>query len=186
MATSPDHILTELMHRCVSGDAAARDELWARLHDTLRGMARRCLSREYRASCDPTELVHEAFLKLDGLELAPRDRLHFLGLAARAMRQVLVDQARQRRAEKRGAGARELTLPSHWFDTAALAPVDVLDLERAIEALSRFDARKAKVVELSYFGGLTDEEVAELVDVSAATVKRDLRTARAWLATELQ
>lgn len=149
-------------------------------------MARHRLSREAAPACDPTELVHEAFFKLDGLRIKPRDRLHFLGLAARAMRQVLVDHARRRRSHKRGAGLPDLTLPSQWIDQARREPVDVLDLERALEELGRVDPRKAQVVELSYFAGLTDEEVSELVGVSIATAKRDLRTARAWLATELQ
>lgn len=185
MPTKSDHALTELLHRSAAGDRAARDVLWTQLHDRLRGLARHRLAREGSTDCDPTELVHEAFIKLDGMRIAPRDRLHFLGLAARAMRQVLVDQARRRRRDKRGGGAPDLTLSSQWIDAEQRGPVDTLDLERALESLSRLDERKGRAVELSYFGGLTDEEVAGVIGVSTATVKRDLRTARAWLATEL-
>ncbi|NBB93333.1 MAG: sigma-70 family RNA polymerase sigma factor [Gammaproteobacteria bacterium] len=185
MPTEIDHPLTELLQRSAAGDETAREALWDQLHDRLRGLARHRLAREGAADCDPTELVHEAFIKLEGLRVAPRDRLHFLGLAARAMRQVLVDQARRRRRDKRGGGTPDLTLPSQWIDADQRGPIDTLDLERALDALFRLDERKARAVELSYFGGLTDDEVAEVLGVSVATVKRDLRTARAWLATEL-
>jgi RNA polymerase sigma factor (TIGR02999 family) len=178
--------LTDLLHRSAGGDCRARDQLWDHLHEQLRGMARRRLLHDRLANCDPTELVHEAFFKLDNLKVTPHDRLHFLGLAARAMRQVLIDQARQRQRDKRGGGRPDVTLHSEWIDADRKEAIDVFDLDHAMESLARLDARKAEVVELSYFGGLTDEEVAELVGVSVATVKRDLRTARAWLASELQ
>jgi RNA polymerase sigma factor (TIGR02999 family) len=181
-----DADLTVLLRRSLAGDTGARDTLWAYIHDQLRGMARAHLAREQsNAGLDATELVHEAFFKLDSLAIEPRDRLHFLALAARAMRQVLVDQARARRSEKRGGGQAPVTLLTRHAPDEQPGTLDVLDLQQALDELENLDERKAHVVELSYFGGLTDEEVARAMDISTATVKRDLRTARAWLATAL-
>ncbi len=183
-AAPPD--LTQMLHRSVAGDEAARAALWAHLHDHLRAMARQRLARESAPQCDPTELVHEAFLKLDPMTLAPRDRQHFLALAARAMRQVLVEQARARSREKRGGGQPPITLLTQHGSAASSQGVDVLDLEQALAELEGLDERKARAVELSYFAGLTDEEVAATLEISSATVKRDLRMARAWLASALE
>lgn len=178
--------LTVLLRQSVAGDTDARDQLWARIHDQLRAMARSRLARESAApGLDATELVHEAFFKLESLAIEPRDRVHFLALAARAMRQVLVDQARARRRDKRGGGQAPITLLTHHAHEEQLGAVDVLDLEQALAELENLDERKARAVELCYFGGLTDEEVADALEISTATVKRDLRTARAWLATAL-
>ena len=186
-APTGDPPLTELLRRSAEGDRAARDRLWAEVHDQLRALARSRLAREAPVTCQPTELVHEAFLKLSGPSVEPRDRNHFLALAAVAMRQVLVDQARSRNRQKRGRGARPVTLDTRAGNDsdATTGVVDVLDLHRAIDELAEADPRKAEAVVLSYFGGLTDDEVAGALDVSTATVKRDLRTARAWLGSAL-
>jgi len=178
--------LTLLLQRSVAGDEYARERLWQELHGQLRGLARARLARERTEPCQATELVHEAYLKLDRLQVTPRDRGHFLGLAARAMRQVLVDQARLRQRDKRGSGLAPVTLLTRDLSDDSHSRLDVLDLERALSELETLDARKAQAVELSYFGGLTDPEVAEALNVSIATVKRDLRTARAWLASALE
>ncbi|GAB4201304.1 MAG: sigma-70 family RNA polymerase sigma factor [Wenzhouxiangellaceae bacterium] len=179
--------LTELLQRSARGDASARERAWTRIHAQLRAMARNRLAHEARLTCQPTELVHEAFLKLNGQTPEPRDRHHFLALAAVAMRQVLVDQARSRLRHKRGGGVAALTLDSRVVggDHAA-AGIDLLELHDAIDALAKVDPRKAHAVVLSYFGGLTDPEVAEVLEIAPATVKRDLRTARAWLASALE
>ncbi len=178
--------ITLLLRQSVAGDTTAREQLWMRVHAQLRAMARNRLARESSAAgLDATELVHEAFFKLESLAIEPRDRLHFLALAARAMRQVLVDQARVRRRDKRGCGQVPVTLLTRYAQEEQPAALDVLDLETALAELENLDERKARAVELSYFGGLTDEEVAEALDISTATVKRDLRTARAWLASAL-
>lgn len=150
-------------------------------------MARARLARESGVpTWQPTELVHEAFLKLCGLRLPLRDRSHFLALAATAMRQVLIDHARGKRRDKRGGGARALTLDSQLPASEGVASVDILDLDRALAALAALDPRKARAIEGSYFGGMTDAELALALDVSEATVKRELRSARAWLATALE
>ncbi|AKS41069.1 ECF-type sigma factor [Wenzhouxiangella marina] len=177
--------LTQLLRRSARGEPGADQALWSAVHEQLRAMARQRLAGESSPQCDPTELVHEAFLKLDSLALTPKNRSHFLALAARAMRQVLIDQARSRRRDKRGGGQAPLTLLTRDLSDSAAQPVDVLDIEQALTELEALDARKARAIELSYFGGLTDEEAAEVLEVSTATLKRDLRTARAWLATAL-
>ncbi|MEE4297476.1 MAG: ECF-type sigma factor [Wenzhouxiangella sp.] len=184
----PEHpLLTELLRRSADGDRAARDRVWAEVHHKLRALARSRLAREAPVTCQPTELVHEAFVKLSGPGVEPRDRNHFLALAAVAMRQVLVDQARSRHRQKRGNGVRPLTLDTHAGSgsEATTHAIDVLDLHNAIDELAAADPRKAEAVVLSYFGGLTDDEVATALDISPATAKRDLRTARAWLGTML-
>lgn len=186
MSAAADIELTVLLRQSVAGDVAAREQLWSRVHDQLRTMARSRLAHEQSsAALDATELVHEAFFKLESLAIEPRDRLHFMALAARAMRQVLVDQARTRRREKRGSGQAPVTLLTHHAQDEQPRALDVLDLEQALAELEALDERKARAVELSYFGGLTDNEVAAALEISSATVKRDLRTARAWLATAL-
>lgn len=181
--------LTELLKRSARGDVRARDQVWSQVHGQLQALARSRLAREAPVTCQPTELVHEAFLKLVGHAPTPRDRNHFLALAAVAMRQVLVDQARARGRAKRGAGQRPLTLVSRSLAEPGsdrdTAQIDVLDLHGAIDELAEVDPRKARAVVLSYFGGLTDDEIAEALEVSPATAKRDLRSARAWLASAL-
>jgi len=177
--------LTLIIHRSAEGDEAARNALWANLHEQLRAMARQRLARESAPQCDPTELVHEAFLKLDPMALTPKDRQHFFALAARAMRQVLVEQARAARRDKRGGGQAPVTLLTLHGSEADSPVVDALDLERALTELEALDGRKSRAIELSYFAGLSDDEVAATLGISSATVKRDLRTARAWLASAL-
>lgn len=186
--SSDDAPLTELLQRSADGDPAARERAWAQVHGQLQSLARSRLAREAPVTCQPTELVHEAFLKLAGHSPTLRDRNHFLALAAVAMRQVLVDQARSRKRQKRGDGARALTLDTRAAEghPATSDPIDVLDLHAAIDELAEVDPRKSEAVVLSYFGGLTDDEVAAALDVSPATAKRDLRTARAWLASTLE
>jgi RNA polymerase sigma factor (TIGR02999 family) len=187
MSAADDAELTVLLRQSIAGDMGARERLWARLHDQLRSMARSRLARESSgAGLDATELVHEVFFKLESLTVEPLDRLHFLALAARAMRQVLVDQARARRRDKRGSGLAPITLLTHYAPEQQPGALDVLDLENALAELEGLDKRKARAVELSYFGGLSDQEVAAALEISTATVKRDLRTARAWLATALE
>jgi len=178
--------VTGLLRRSAAGDLTAREELWAVAHEQLRALARSRLLRESGVpTWQPTELVHEAFLKLCALEMPLRDRAHFLAMAATVMRQVLIDHARSRRRNKRGGGIRAVTLNSRFSGEEDIADVDILDLDRALTELQDLDARKALAIEWSYFGGMTDSELALAMDVSEATVKRDLRSARAWLATAL-
>ena len=138
------------------------------------------------ASLDTTALVHEAYLKLvDSPNPILRDRAHFLGLASRVMRHLLVDHARARKAAKRGGGLAGPGLePLRWLPEADLDAVT--DLDEALQRLEVLDARQCRILEQHYFGGLSLEETASALGVSLATVKRDLRSARAWLALELR
>jgi RNA polymerase sigma factor (TIGR02999 family) len=160
------------------------DRLTAALYEELRALARRRLSGERAGhTLQTTSLVHEAYLRLAAAEVAPVDRVHFLSLAASTMRRVLIDHARGRLRDKRGAGAVQVPFEDAGDLAANAEPraADVLDLDRALEELARFDARKARLLELHTFGGLTYEELAQAVELSEATVHRELRLGRAWL-----
>ena len=160
------------------GDEAAGERLFPILYDELRRQAGRYMRRERRThTLQPSGLVHEAYLRLAGApDLEWRSRAQFFAIAARVMRQVLVDYARRRRAAKRKGC--QVTLADA---DAAVAPLDLLDLEDALEELAVLDARQARVVELRFFGGLDVEETAEVLGLAPRTVKRDWQTARAWL-----
>ena len=184
MALSTD--VTDLLRRWGEGDAEALDQLFPLMYDRMRQLAHQRLRTEPDGSLNTTALVHEAYLKLvDSPRVDLRDRGHFLGLASRVMRHLLVDRARARRAVKRGLG--EIPLP---LDDAAWLADDgaeaVAELDEALQRLEAIDERRARILEQRYFGGLTLEETAEALDVSLATVKRELRSARAWLALELK
>ncbi len=163
------------------------------VYNELRRLAANYLRHERPGqTLQATALVHEAFLRLSKEKNQPwKNRTHFLAIAALSMRQILVQRARARNAEKRGGGAEKITLDDSVIaDHAALSRrsaerggggVDVLALDTALEQLAALDERQAKIVELRYFGGMSVEEVAETLDISPATVKRDWTLARAWL-----
>jgi len=179
---------TQLLVRASRGDQAAVRRLAPLVYDELRALARQYLPPKGAAgtaTLQPTALVHEAFLRL--IEQDPADykgRTHFLATAATAMRSVLVDYARARGAAKRGGGWCRITLA----EAAALQPQSEIDfsaLDEALIRLARLKERAARIVELRFFGGMSVEEVADHLGVSARTVKGDWRTARAWLRAEL-
>lgn len=181
------HRVTRLLVRWGEGDDAALDELVPLIYDELRRMARRRMAGERHGhSLQATALVNEAYLRLvDARQVKWQSRGHFLGIAARLMRQILVDAARTRASRKRGAGVVRVTLD----DRLAVAPdpgLDVLALDEALQTLARHDERKAKVVELRFFGGLSVAETASSLNVSVDTVMRDWKFAKAWLARELR
>lgn len=188
MTTSADERgeFTRLLEQVRDGDPRALDRLLALVYDTLKGIARRQLATRRRgAALSTTELVHEAYFKLAGGGGQQwQDRVHFCGIAANAMRQVLVDQARQRHAAKRGGGVDPITLTAGH---AAEQPnvVDVLALDEALDRLGERNERLRRVVELLFFGGMTQEEVAEVLGVSTRTVERDWLKARLFLHREL-
>jgi RNA polymerase sigma factor (TIGR02999 family) len=178
--------ITRLLRRWGEGDPAAFDQLVPIVYDRLRQLARHRLRRDPGATLDTTGLVHEAYLKLASSAQADlRDRGHFLALASRVMRNLLADHARARRAAKRGGGAASVVLVEEaaWMPDAALDAVAALD--EALVRLEALDVRQSRIIEQRYFGGLSLEETADAMGVSLATVKRDLRSARAWLAAEL-
>lgn len=179
--------VTRLLLRLTEGDRAASDALVPLVYGELRRMARSYLFRERSAhTLQPTALVHEAYLRLaDDSVLQPRSRTHFFGIASTVMRRVLVEHARARGAAKRGGSVRFEPL-----DAAGAEPLrdldDLLDLHEALDELSSMDARKGRLVELKFFGGLTVAEMADVAEVSTATVERDLRVAQVWLHQRLR
>lgn len=178
-------VIPLLLQRWRGGDQSAYDQLFPMLYGELRRLARAQLRREHPAhSLQPTVLVHEVYLRLVKAEVDWRDRTHFLSVAARVMRRILVEHARSKGAQKRGGDDLRVTLTGAIAATDS-SPVDVLVLDSAMERLRQLDARQGEVVELCYFGGLTYAEIGEVLGVSEATVDRDLRHARAWLRREL-
>ena len=182
--TSSPAEVTVLLARARAGDAAALGAAYSAVYDELKRSARAQL-RRMRDDFQTTALVHEAYLKLGGAQLAAQDRNHLLALSARAMRQVLVDDARARKADKRGGGQDALTLTAS-LGNAERAAVDVLALDELLGALHTLDERAAQIVELRYFGGYEEAEIAQMLGLSDRTVRRDWRKARAFLLAELQ
>jgi RNA polymerase sigma factor (TIGR02999 family) len=162
------------------------DALFDATYGALRRLAGKCFQNERGGiTVQPTDLVHEAYVRLAAQPaFTGTDRLTFLGYAARIMRQVLVDEARRRSAHKRGGGAQRITLVDEHFVSEPPGPA-LLDLHDALSRLERIDRRKALIVQLRFFSGLSIEEVAELTGISVATVNRAWRAARAWLGREL-
>jgi len=186
----PASEITGLLRRWQAGDRKALDALVPTVYTALERLARQQLRKERPDhTLQSAALVNEAYLRLVGMESpAWESRTHFFAIASQLMRQILVDYARRRRADKRGGGE-TLSLD----DTGLFAPsknrsadVDVLALDDALRALGQMDARKAQVVELRFFGGLTFEETAEILKVSPMTISRDWSTAKAWLHREMK
>jgi RNA polymerase sigma factor (TIGR02999 family) len=177
--------ITGLLRGVSTGDRTALDALFARVYDELRDLAHWVRRDRAGETLSTTALVHEAFVKLvPGADLTVRDRAHFFAIAARAMRQVLVDTARRELAHKRGGGAPLVTL-DRAVDVAPMRPERLLALDEALGRLSELDERQGHVVECRFFAGLSVEETAEMLEVSTATVKRDWKVARAWILSEL-
>ena len=177
--------ITVLLDAAHKGDRGAMDRVLATLYQELHSMARRQLAGQHGHTLDATALVHEAYLKLaGGAPLAALDRNHLLALSARAMRQVLVDDARARKADKRGGGQEALTLTASLGNGDAAA-VEVLALDELLASLHRVDERAAQIVELRYFGGYSETEIAAMLGISDRTLRRDWRRARAFLLAEL-
>lgn len=186
MSETPSEV-TLLLRRAQSGDSKAAPQLMKLVYDKLHQMAQKKLSQESDGiSIQATELVNDAYLQLVGSQqpIDMNDRKHFYVLAARVMRRILIDRARTRRALKRGG--------PHWKRSAIEVDsvpsrdnIDVLALHEALKELTKKDERQAQIVELRYFGGYSVEETADLLDVSASTVKQEFAAAKAWLFREL-
>jgi RNA polymerase sigma-70 factor (ECF subfamily) len=179
--------ITVLLTRWRSGDSSAFESLTELVYDKLRSIAAHYLAAERRGhTLSPTSVVHEAYLRLVGNNATFNDRSHFLAMAAVQMRRVLVDHARHRGRRKRGGDDwHRVTLTNNIEDREA-AVVDVLEVQQALERLGAIDPRKVEVVDMLMFGGLTVEETAEALGISASTVHREWRVARAWLLHELR
>ena len=184
---APRSDVTELLQLWSGGRKDAFDELLPLIYAELRRLASSYLRRERRDhTLQATALVHEAFLKLvDQRAVRWQNRAHFFGIAAQAMRRILVDHARARAAGKRGDGARPVALDDAMLLTDA-PDVDVLALDEALTRLAVLDPQQSRVVELRFFGGLTMDETAEVLHISPATVGRDWTLAKAWLYAELR
>jgi RNA polymerase sigma factor (TIGR02999 family) len=182
----PPTDITDLLRRWGEGDAEALDQLVPLMYERMRQLAHQRLRSDPDGSLNTTALVHEAYLRLaDSPRLNVRDQGHFLSLASRVMRHLLVDHARARKAAKRGLGATLAALDEEtWMADDAIETVTELD--DALNRLESIDERRARILEQRYFGGLTLEETAGALGISLATVKRELRSARAWLALELR
>ena len=177
---------TKILLRVCRGDADAAEELFPLVYDELRGLARGFLRRETPGhTLQPTALIHEAYLRLidqDKTEL--QSRSHFVAIAARSMRQILVDHARRKKAHKRGGEWMKINLDEALAEYEE-SGLDILALHDSLAKLEQMDGRKARVVELRFFGGLTVEEAADVLEVSPKTVEADWYMARAWLRGEL-
>jgi len=179
--------VTELLLRFRQGDREAEAQLVPLVYAELRRLASRCLHRERGDhTLQPTALVHEVFLRLTKNDQPPwQDRAHFFGVAARLMRQILVDYARRHRSRKRGGEFEKLTLDAVLAFTPEKS-TELIMLDQALERLSKFDERQARIVEMKFFGGLSMEEIAGVLDISAKTANRDWTMARAWLHQEIR
>src|SRR5689334_22026548 len=187
MVVAPQQGLTFILGRARAGDERARGELVALIYDELRRVASRLMRRE-RAdhTLSPTAVVHEAVIRLLGEAVFDKaaDRNFLLASAARSMREVLIDHARRRAADRRGGGRRRVALDSvvDYFEEQGL---DIVAVHEALDRLAERDPRQAQVMTLRYFGGMTVAEVAEALGISVVTVERDWRLARAWLVGQL-
>jgi RNA polymerase sigma factor (TIGR02999 family) len=179
--------ITQLLIAWSEGRREALDDLMPMVYADLRKVAANYMRREaVDHALQPTALVHEAYVRLiDQKHVQWRNRAHFFGVAAGLMRRILVDQARRRRAEKRGGGWERVTLVGDEAAAENHKEIDVLALHEALERLAAFDPQQERIVELRYFGGLTIEEAAEVLGISAATVVREWTIAKAWLRADL-
>lgn len=186
MGISSPHDVTELLQDWRNGDKAALEKLTPLVYDELRRLANRYLRSERKDhTLQGTALVHEAYMKMVGYtDLEWQSRAHFFGVAARIMRQILIDHARKHKADRRGGGKQNLNLEEAVIFSAERAS-DLVALDDALESLAAVDPLKGRIIELRYFGGLSIEEISEVEAVSISTVKRHMRMAEAWLHREI-
>jgi len=180
--------ITRLLARARDGDREAFDALFQALYPDLKRIARARLAPHVRGTMlDTSALVHEAYLKFEqAARLTPTDRAHFLAYAAHVMRSIIVDAARAGRSARRGGGAAHVTLDTGVADSLAAGEDEIVDVSEALEHLARLEPRLARVVEMRYFGGMKETEIAEALGVTERTVRRDWEKARLLLAAELR
>jgi len=184
--SEPDHQLTRLLRQWQAGDRDALDQMMPLVYDQLRTLAGRHMRSERPDhTLRATAVVHEAYMRLASSELTVNDRVHFYAIAARVMRRILLDWAKGNRREKRGGGALKLELDEAVAVTGG-DPETLIEIDLALDRLAAFDPRKAQLVEMLFFGGLTYDEAAQALGISAVTVHRELKMAKAWLHTELR
>ncbi len=179
--------VTQLLHASQLGNREALDDLLPIVYEELRRLARHQLSKErHNHTLQATALVNEAYLKLiDQHSVDWQNRAHFFSIASETMRRILVNHAIERNAQKRGGGATLLSLDDE-IDFIHQRDLDMLALDDALNRLAEFDKTQAKIVEFKFFGGMTNEEIANVMEVSDSTIKREWRMAKAWLQTQMQ
>ena len=182
----PPHQITELLAEWSDGNQAALDELYPLVYDELHRLARRYMSRERKGhTLQTTALINEAYVRLvDQRNVHWSNRSHFFAISAQIMRRILIDHARRHAYAKRGGGLHQVSLE----EAATVTPeqsLEMIRLDEALKSLAEMDPRRSRVVELRYFGGLSNEEIAGVLHVSANTVTRDWNMARAWLYQQL-
>ena len=183
--TAGQRSVTRLLQDWGAGNKEALDELMPLVYDQLHKLALHCLQSERSGhTLQATALVSEAYLRLVDSDVSFQDRVHFYAIAARVLRRILVDHARSHNRQKRGGGAPKITLEDARLP-ASETPTGIIELDDALTRLATHDQRKSEVVELLFFGGLTYDEAAAVLNVSPATVHRELRMAKAWLHREL-
>lgn len=178
--------VTHLLEQLRAGDESAGAQLFPLVYEELRALAGHVLRAGRRHTLQPTALVHEAYLRMAGKEAGWNDRRHFFNVAARAMRQILIDYARRQQSRKRGALRERLTVQGDPADDGGGDELDLAELASALRRLEELDPRQARVVELRFLVGLGIDEVAALLDVSPRTVNVDWQMARAWLRRALR
>ncbi len=181
----PNQSVTELLQAAEKGDMMSHDQLLPLVYDELKKLANHHMQGESKGhTWKATELVHEAFIKLVGADVEWVDRKHFCSIASRAMRRILVDHARAKNAEKRSGGHLQVTLATE-IPNQSIQIDDILALDRALTKLAAVDSRKAQIIELTYFSGLPQQDIMDLLDLSRTTVHRELKFCKAWLKREL-
>lgn len=184
-STSPTNV-TEMLLEWRGGNEEALQQLMPLVYDELRRLANRYMRRERQEhTLQATALVNEAYIRLVDMKVSWQDRAHFFAVAARLMRRLLVDHARAHHRAKREGEAAKISLEDA-AEVSSSPALNVLAVDEALTRLAEFDPRKSEILELRYFGGLNNEEVAEALNISRATVQRDLRLAKAWLNRELK
>jgi RNA polymerase sigma factor (TIGR02999 family) len=183
--TPERELITRLLHESNQGNRQALDQLMPLVYDQLHKLAGNCMRSERPDhTLRATALVHEAYLRLVGSDIAWQDRTHFYAVAARTLRRILVDHAKARKREKRGAGAERIT-----FDESVLVSPDgtggIIEINDALDRLAKVDQRKSDIIEMLFFGGLTYDEASSALGISPATLHRELTLAKAWLYREV-
>lgn len=176
--------ITQILNRLADGESDAIDKLVPMVYDQMRKIAASALNREPAGCGDPTELVHEAYIRMVGNErLAWQSRSHFFGACATVIRRILVDQAKSRNRQKRGSGVDHVQLNENQVTNRS--SVNLIELDEALAELAKLSERQVRIVELRYFGGLSEREVAEVMQISRRTVSGEWAMAKAWLKVHL-
>lgn len=185
--TPPQHEITQLLAQWREGNQSALDELYPLVYDELHRLARRYMSRERKGhTLQTTALINEAYVRLVDQKNVPwANRSHFFAISAQIMRRILIDHARRHQYAKRGGGARQVSLDEALTVVMPDQSGELLRLDEALKSLAEMDPRRSQVVELRYFGGLNNEEIAGVLQISENTVTRDWNMARAWLYQQL-